>query len=114
MGLGDWFSTFFTNIQVQDGGTISSRHKAITRRLNTDFWNTASDTSHSLYVGSYGRNTAIRGFSDLDMVFELPSGLYFQYDNYSAMDNPRYFNPYATRCRRPIQLRVLEPMDRSL
>lgn len=84
MGLGDWFSTFCTNIQVQDGGTISSRYKAITRRLNTDFWNTASDTSHGLYVGSYGRNTATRGFSDLDMVFELPSGLYFQYDNYSG------------------------------
>lgn len=80
MGLADWFSTFCTNIQVQDGGTISSRYQAITRRLNTDFWNTTSDTAHSLYVGSYGRNTAIQGFSDLDMVFELPSTLYFQYD----------------------------------
>lgn len=80
MGLADWFSTFCMNIQVQDGGTISSRYRAITRRLNTDFWNTMSETSHSLYVGSYGRNTAIQGFSDLDMVFELPSPLYFQYN----------------------------------
>lgn len=80
MGLADWFSTFCSNIQLQDGGTISSRYQAITRRLNTDFWNTTSDTSHSLYVGSYGRNTAIQGFSDLDMVFELPSSLYLQYD----------------------------------
>jgi hypothetical protein len=84
MGLGDWFSTFCSNIQVQDGGTISSRYKAITRRLNTDFWNTTSDTAHSLYVGSYGRNTAIQGFSDLDMVFELPSGLYYKYDGYAG------------------------------
>lgn len=84
MGLGDWFSTFCSNIRVQDGGTISSRYKTITRRLNTDFWNTTSETSHSFYVGSYGRNTAIQGFSDLDMVFELPSGLYFQYNNYSG------------------------------
>lgn len=82
MALADWFSTFCSNIRVQDGGTISSRHKAITRRLNTDFWSTTSETSHSLYVGSYGRNTAIQGFSDLDMVFELPSSLYSQYDNY--------------------------------
>src|SRR5687767_8187183 len=82
MGLADWFSGFCTKLQVKDGGTISSRYKAITRRLNTDFWNTTSDTSHSLYVGSYGRNTAIEGFSDLDMVFELPSTLYFQYDAY--------------------------------
>lgn len=82
MGLGDWFSTFCSNMQVKDGGTISSRYKAITRRLNTDFWTTTSETSHSLYVGSYGRNTAIQGFSDLDMVFELPLELYVQYDNY--------------------------------
>lgn len=84
MGLADWFSTFCSNLRVQDGGTISQRYKSITRRLNTDFWNTTSDTSHSLYVGSYGRNTAIKGFSDLDMVFELPSDLYFQYDKHSG------------------------------
>ena len=84
MGVGDWFSTFCSNIRVQDDGKISTRYKAITRRLNTDFWNTTSDTSHSLYVGSYGRNTAIEGFSDLDIVFELPSDLYYQYDGYSG------------------------------
>jgi hypothetical protein len=84
MGLGDWFSTLCSNIQVQDGDTISTRYKAITKRLNTDFWNTTSDTAHSLYVGSYGRNTAIQGFSDLDMVIELPSAIYHQYDGYSG------------------------------
>lgn len=82
MGLADWFSTFNTNLRIQDGGTISTRYKAITRRLNTDFWDTTSDDAHSLYVGSYGRNTAINGFSDLDMVFELPAKVYHQYDKY--------------------------------
>src|SRR6266567_5853600 len=84
MGLADWFNTFCTNIRVQDGGTISDRYKAITRRLNTDFRSTTSDTAHSLYVGSYGRNTAINGFSDLDMVFELPSSMYAQYHRYAG------------------------------
>ena len=32
MGLAEWFSTFCSNVQVQDGGTISSRYKTITRR----------------------------------------------------------------------------------
>lgn len=82
MGLSNWFSSFCSDIQVQDGGTIATRYKAITKRLNTDFWNTTSDTSHSLYVGSYGRNTAIKGFSDLDIVFELPASVYHQYDKY--------------------------------
>ena len=84
MGLGDWFNTFCTNIRVQDGGTISMRYRAITRRLNTDFWSTTSDTSHSLYVGSYGRNTAIDGFSDLDMIFQLPYSVYERYNSYDG------------------------------
>ena len=82
MGLAEWFSTFCTNIQVQEAGTISTRYKAITQRLNTDFWSTTSDTAHSLYVGSYGRNTAIQGFSDLDMIFQLPYSTYQQYDQH--------------------------------
>lgn len=84
MGLADWFSNFCDNIVIRDGGTIASRYQLITKRLNTDFWNTDSYTSHSLYVGSYGRNTAISPFSDLDMVFELPSSLYTQYNSYAG------------------------------
>lgn len=84
MALADWFSTFCSALQVQDGGTISTRYKNITRRLNTDFWSTTSETSHSLYVGSYGRNTAISGFSDLDMLMQLPYSDYERYNNYSG------------------------------
>jgi hypothetical protein len=80
MGLAEWFSGFCDTIQVKDGGTISSRYKAITQRLNTDFWTTTSDSAHSLYVGSYGRNTATDGFSDLDMLFQLPFSVYEQYN----------------------------------
>lgn len=84
MALADWFNAFCSNLQVQDSGTISTRYKNITRRLNTDFWTTTSDVAHSLYVGSYGRNTAISGFSDLDMLFQLPYSEYEKYNNYSG------------------------------
>lgn len=84
MGIADWFSTFNVNLQVQDGGTISERYKAITQRLNTDYWSTTSDTAHSLYVGSYGRNTAIQGLSDLDMIFQLPYSVYEKYRSYTG------------------------------
>ena len=80
MPLSDWFSTFCSNLQVRDRGTISLRYKNITRRLNTDFWSTDSEVAHSLYVGSYGRNTAIAGFSDMDMIFWLPYALYERYN----------------------------------
>ena len=84
MGLADWFRTFCGNIQAQNGAVSSQRYQAITRRLNTDFWQTTSDTSHSFYVGSYGRNTAIHGTSDVDMIFRLPFSVYKQYDDYNG------------------------------
>lgn len=82
MGLADWFSTFNANLQNKDGDIISYRCKRITRQLNTDFWDTTSDVAHSLYVGSYGRNTAIAGPSDVDMLFQLPYAVYQQYDRH--------------------------------
>ena len=82
MGLADWFRTFCSNIQVKNRGTISTRYKNITKRLNTDFWSTTSHTAHSLYVGSYGRATAIHGTSDVDMIFRLPDSVYQQYDGH--------------------------------
>ncbi|MDW3689150.1 nucleotidyltransferase [Cupriavidus sp. CV2] len=84
MALADWFQTFCYNLQVQEGEVISIRYRNITRRLNTDFWTTTSETSHSLYAGSYGRNTAIAGFSDLDMIFQLPYAEYSKYDAYQG------------------------------
>lgn len=100
MGLAEWFSDFCSNIAIQNAGTISTRYRAITRRLNTDFWDTTSDVAHSLYVGSYGRNTAIRGFSDLDMVFALPSSLYFQYDQYQGNGQSALLQAVRTSMRK--------------
>lgn len=84
MGVSDQFKEFCSNLVVSNTDSISQRYKAITKRLNKDFWDTESEYSHSLYVGSYGRNTAVDGFSDLDMIFQLPYSEYEKYDNYSG------------------------------
>lgn len=84
MGLAEWFSTFCGNLVVTNTSSISFRYCRITQRLNTDFWATTSDRAHSFYSGSYGRGTAIGGFSDLDMVFELPYSKYVQYNGYQG------------------------------
>lgn len=84
MSVAIWFQTFCAALQVDAVSAISQRYGAITTRLNTDFWMTTSNTAHSLYAGSYGRNTAIRGFSDLDMVFQLPQSLFARYDSYAS------------------------------
>jgi tRNA nucleotidyltransferase (CCA-adding enzyme) len=65
--------------------SISARYKRITRQLNTDFWSTDSETAHSLYVGSYGRDTSASGVSDLDIAFVLPVAHYTNYKAYRSL-----------------------------
>ena len=84
MGIGETFNTFCNNLIVTDSSTISNRYKAITKRLNLDFRDLDSDISNSLYVGSYGRGTAINTFSDLDMIYTLPYSVYESYNNYNG------------------------------
>ena len=84
MGLADWFSEFCSKLAIpQDKrSSIVTRYQSITSRLNQDFWNSSSGSNNSIYVGSYGRGTAINGFSDLDMLFVLPFTTYQQYNSY--------------------------------
>jgi len=60
---------------------ISKRYKTITKAVNRDFWDSISDTAHSIYVGSYGRGTAI-DTSDLDILVELPDS---EYDHFESL-----------------------------
>jgi len=59
MNISEKFHNFCNNIRIKQDvvDTISYRNGRITRQLNKDFWHTESETSHSLYVGSYGRDT---------------------------------------------------------
>jgi hypothetical protein len=84
MGVGEDFANFCSNIAVKDRETIASRYQLITRRLNTEFWNTESYTAHSLYLGSFGRGTATGLTSDIDLLFQLPWSLYLQYDAWAG------------------------------
>ncbi|MER9815118.1 nucleotidyltransferase domain-containing protein [Mesorhizobium sp. M0129] len=86
MGVGDEFSSFKDryNIGSELISSISRRYKRITRQLNKDFRSLDSETANSIYVGSYGRDTAAKGISDLDVAYVLPSALYHQYNAYSS------------------------------
>lgn len=59
--------------------TISNRYRTVTQAINREFWNSQSDTQNTLYVGSYGRGTAI-DTSDLDILVELPIAEYNRFD----------------------------------
>lgn len=67
-------------ISQDQRGLVAKRYKTITRAINSEFWNSISDTQHSLYVGSYGRGTAI-DTSDLDVLVQLPKAEYDRYDS---------------------------------
>ncbi|MDP2104230.1 MAG: hypothetical protein Q8K26_04900, partial [Candidatus Gracilibacteria bacterium] len=79
------FKDFCSNIRISEDKTnkISDRYKSITKRLNTDFYGTESETNHSLYVGSYGRDTDIH-VSDIDVIFQMPHEIYEKYNSYTG------------------------------
>jgi len=77
MSVSTKFQNFCSSILIPQNkvDSISYRYKRITKQLNKSYWNTESETSHSLYVGSYGRDTDIHT-SDVDMLFQLPFSVY--------------------------------------
>ena len=86
MSVADNFRAFRSNYLIPSTTvtSISNRYKRLTKQLNKDFWNTDSETAHSLYVGSYGRDTATNGVSDLDVAFTLPNSIYQKYNGYNG------------------------------
>ena len=85
MSISTKFENFNNNIRISSDNkdTISYRYKQITKRLNLDFWDWDCDISHSLYVGSYGRDTDIH-VSDVDILFQLPYSMYDRYNKYEG------------------------------
>ena len=81
MDIEQTFQDFSNNLIVNNQESIENRFGLITQRLNEDFHGIKSKTENGVYVGSYGRDTAINGVSDLDMIFILPDYLYTQYNN---------------------------------
>ncbi|MDE7431080.1 MAG: nucleotidyltransferase [Lachnospiraceae bacterium] len=85
MSVSDYFSTFCSNLRMSSDtvSTIQNRYHQITKRINFDYWNSSSETSHSLYVGSYGRGTEI-WTSDIDIIVQLPYATYKKFDAYTG------------------------------
>lgn len=83
MSVSNWFSTFNDNLRMSATtvSNIQSRYKQITKRINIDYWGHSSETSNSLYVGSYGRGTEIF-VSDIDVIVRLPYSTYEKFNKY--------------------------------
>ena len=83
MSVADKFQRFCCALRMSTAtvNTVQHRYKQITQRLNRDFYGWDSDTLNSIYVGSYGRGTAIH-VSDIDVLFKMPQDSYTRYNNY--------------------------------
>lgn len=76
MNVTNLFEITLNNLKVDDADEVQRRRDEITKALNKEFRDSESDTSNRLMVGSWGRNTAINGISDLDFIYILPKSLY--------------------------------------
>lgn len=79
MSISEMFSDLLGNIKVDNADTISLRYGEITASLNKCFRDSESKTANSMQVGSYGRWTAIKGISDLDMLYIMPKSKWNDY-----------------------------------
>lgn len=75
------FKDLLSNLAIDNAAQITLRYEEITVSLNKKFRETESKTANSLQVGSYGRWSAIKGVSDLDMLYIMPSGKWDDYKN---------------------------------
>ena len=67
------FEGLLSNLKVTNSDTIAARRDEVSKALNKEFRNLDGSTSNRLMVGSYGRHTAIKGISDLDLIYILPN-----------------------------------------
>tara|TARA_B100000780_G_C21126925_1_gene457696 strand:+ start:4991 stop:6265 length:1275 start_codon:yes stop_codon:yes gene_type:complete len=81
MTTSEMFSSFLSNLAIDNGASITSKYEEITSALNKKFRDTESKTANSLQVGSYGRWTGIKGISDLDMLYIMPASRWADYEN---------------------------------
>lgn len=96
LSIADTFKEFLSNLAVDNAQAISSRYEEITCALNKKFRDTESKTANTLQVGSYGRHTAIKGISDLDMLYIMPKG---EWDNYKNGGQSKLLSDAAAAIR---------------
>lgn len=86
--MSDRVQKYGEKISQSTRNLISYRYHTITKVINKEFWELSSETMHSIYVGSYGRNTAINT-SDIDILVEIPSNFFDRFNSLSGNTQSR-------------------------
>lgn len=72
----DKFRLFLNNLKIDNQEVINSRCREISRLINLQYWKIKSDTRNLHFLGSYGRETAIKGLSNINILVLLPYQVY--------------------------------------
>lgn len=83
MSLETDFEIFIGNLEPTNISEMQITVGEIAKKLNKNYYDLDSDKiSHMYIVGSVGRGTAIKGVSDLDILFDLPDEVFKRFDAY--------------------------------
>lgn len=85
MELTKRFESLCNNVELDNRDDLERSAGEIAKKLNKEYYALDADASTHLYiVGSVGRETAIKGNSDLDIIFDLPEVIYKRFDAYES------------------------------
>lgn len=70
--IAEKFSKFIGNLKVDNHDLIVQRGKEIALAVNNYYYRIKSDTRNILYLGSFGRDTAIKELSNVNLMVILP------------------------------------------
>ena len=91
MQVKDDFNEFISNLQIDNFDDINTSLEGIAKKLNQKYYDN-STTDNYLIVGSMGRNTSIKGESDIDVIYELPDEVFERFDDYESNGQSQLLN----------------------
>ena len=91
MQVEDNFNEFISNLQIDNLDDINTSLEGIAKKLNQKYYDN-STTDNYLIVGSMGRNTSIKGESDIDAIYELPYEVFEKFDDYESNGQSQLLN----------------------
>lgn len=91
MQVKDDFNEFISNLQIDNFDDINTSLEGLAKKLNQKYYDN-STTDNYLMVGSMGRNTSIKGESDIDVIYELPDEVFERFDDYESNGQSQLLN----------------------
>jgi hypothetical protein len=75
------FTKLIENLAITEAQRIDgeTKHAGVRACLNRHYWETSSNTHHSLLIGSWGKLTRVRPSRDVDILFLLPATVFHRY-----------------------------------